>query len=76
MGDVSMITPSADAAGSLRRIADEIDSGVYSANDWTVVGAGRVFHFGQVSDERAAEGAVFNMTFGIHKLMQAAVRED
>lgn len=71
MSNVTMIKSSMDVAATLRSIADNIDSGEYSSDSCTIILGSDVFHAGCVSDQQAASDAVFNMTFGIHKLMKA-----
>lgn len=76
MSNVIQIKPCCDPVATLREIADKIDRGEFEQGDWTIIGSGHIFHAGQVNDERAAEAAIFNMNFGIHKVMYAVVREE
>ena len=68
MNNVIKLYPSQDAAECLREIAEKIDSGELENQATLIIGAD-VWHVGEVNEERAAEAAVFNMTLGIHKLM-------
>jgi len=70
---VLQIKPCANVSLGLRNIADQIDNNGIEQNDCTVIIGSEIFHLGVVSDEEAATQAIFNMTFGIHKLMNAAV---
>ena len=72
MGDVVQIKGCLDAARALRNIADQIESGELP-NEATVVCGTEVFHAGQVDDARAATDAVFNLNFGIQKLMSGVL---
>ena len=60
---------------ALRNIADSIESGEIDVDDCTVIAGSDVFHIGTVSDSDAAEKAVWNMTYGIHKMMSAVFKE-
>ena len=71
MGDVIHISGCLSASDSLRNIADAMDEGTYPDDGATVIVGSEVFRCGEVFDGRAAEQAIFNMTFGIHKLMNA-----
>lgn len=73
---ITHIKPCANVAQGLRNIADDIEQGLYEIDDITLCGSGHVFHLGQVDDRRAAANAVFNMNYGIHKLMSAAVNSE
>ena len=70
--NVTPIKPSINVAETLRRIADDIDSGGFEGMSCTMVlDSQHVFSFGKdrVDDNRAASEAVYDMTIGIHKLV-------
>lgn len=67
--NVIPIKRSIKIAETLRRIADEIDAGEHPATSATLVLDSQVFHMGPVSVEAAVRDAVWNMTYGIHKIM-------
>lgn len=69
------IKPCAHPPTALRAIADGMDSGDFDTEDVTIIVGTDVFHCGQVADDRAAVQAVWNMVFGIAKLMRAATNE-
>ena len=71
--EIILLKPCGDAATSLRNIADMIDSGEITATECTVIAGLEVFHCGETNDARAVESAVFNMTFGVHKLMRPVI---
>jgi len=64
------------APEALRKIADAMEAGKYDDKEATLVVGDQIFHAGMVDDERASEQAIFNLTFGIHKLMNPVVSED
>ncbi|MDP2346757.1 MAG: hypothetical protein Q8N34_03420 [Gammaproteobacteria bacterium] len=72
-GNVSKIVPIVgclNVPGTLRSIADEIESSPeLQGHSVTLILNDRVYHMGTVDDARASEQAVWNMTFGIHKLL-------
>jgi hypothetical protein len=70
MDNVIQLNPSINASQTLRNIADRMDSGEIEASECTVIAGTDIFHCGAINDARAAESDVFNMTFGIHKLMK------
>lgn len=73
MNNVIQIRPCANASIALRNIADAMDRGEFASDEVTIIAGADIFHCGQVSDERAAEQAIFNMTMGIHKLMRPVI---
>lgn len=73
MTNVVQLFPTADAPTILRSIASAIESGEYPKTDCTVILGSRIFHAGTVDDAEAAQEAVWNMTYGIHKLMFTAL---
>jgi len=74
MDNIFHINSNWSAPEALRNIADAIEQGEYEDNEATVIIGTDVFHVGQSDDAKAAENAVWNMTFGIHKLMNMAVK--
>jgi len=72
MSNKIQIKPCANASLALRNIADQIDSGELDANV-TVIAGTEIFQCGIFDDGRAAEAAIFNMNFAIHKLMKAVM---
>jgi hypothetical protein len=75
MSNVFQIKPCAVPQIALRNIADGMDSGEFCAENVTIIAGTEVFHCGCVDDARAAMEAVWNMTYGIHKLMNAGLKE-
>lgn len=73
MTNVVQLFPTADAPTVLRSIASGIENGEYPETDCTVILGSRIFHAGTVDDGEAAMEAVWNMTYGIHKLMFTAL---
>lgn len=69
VNNVVPIKQSIAIAETLRSIADAIDSGEYPATSATLVLDSLVFHMGPVSEQAAIQDAIWNMTFGIHKIM-------
>lgn len=54
---------------ALRYIADGIEEGRYDGTSVTVIAGSDVFHAGCIDKAQAAQEAVWNMTYGTHKLM-------
>ena len=73
MSNVIQIKPCANASTALRNIADMLDNGELDVDEVTVIAGTEVFQCGIFDDGRAAESAVFSMTYGIHKLMNAII---
>lgn len=71
MKNVVQLKPCANASVALRNIADQLDSGELDVDEVTVIAGTEIFQCGQYDEAKAVEGAVFNMTFGIHKIMNA-----
>lgn len=71
MSNVYPITASSDTVGILRWLADEIEAGNIESRDVTVIAGAEIFHCGHVDEARLAESAVFNMVFGLSKMMHA-----
>lgn len=70
MGDVFPIKACADVVATLRRIADDIESGDIEVDGVTIIAGSRIYHCGQVDDGRAAVNAVFDMTVGLALMMR------
>ena len=60
-----------DVSTALRNIADGIDEGKFEDTGCTVICGTDVFYCGNVDDNTAATEAIWDMTFGIHRLMAA-----
>lgn len=71
MDNVTLIKASIDIPTALRNIADGIESGDFVGDNCTVIIGKDVFHSGDFNEALAIVNAVWNMTFGIHKLMAA-----
>lgn len=69
------IKENVNASKVLRNIADDIESGRLEDEVTIIVGC-EVFHAGCHCDKQAAVNAVYNMNFGIAKIMNAAVNGD
>jgi len=69
MGDVVHIRPCADVVQGLRNLADDIESGEFSCDNITLIMNSEISQLGQFSAERSAEKAVFDMVFGLSKIM-------
>ena len=61
---------------ALRAIADGIDAGEFDGSECTLILGYDVFHIGTDKDDQAAANAVFDMQYGIHKLMAATLESD
>ena len=75
MFNVIPIKDSIDIPKALRSIADSVESGDFLGETCTVVLDTEVFHLGCVHDEQAARDAVWNLSYGIHKLMSTVFKE-
>ena len=75
MSNVVSLFPNAKVSEALRNIAQALDDEVLEleGTGCTVVLGKDVFHLGCVDDAIAAGDAIFNMTFGIQKLMRPVV---
>ena len=73
MTKVKEIKPCVNAQETLRRIARLMDSGKINCSNVTVIAGVDVFQCGEFNDSDAAANAVFNMNFGIAKLMKAGL---
>ncbi len=63
-----------DVPARLRELADKIEARNDPAVRVTMVIGGAVYCWGPVDNGKAAEGAIFDMTYGIHKLMGLPVK--
>ena len=59
---------------SWKKLADRIESGEVACDRITLIAGSSVYCWGPVSQDRAAEGAVFDMTWGIHYMMGLPVK--
>lgn len=72
--NVVPILESMNVAATLRTIADGIDAGDHPGDSATLILGTEVFHFGHnISDAAAAQAAVWDCQYAIHKLMTAAL---
>lgn len=75
--NVVHLYPMTDVAGGLRALADAYEQGHYEDSDCTIVIGADILQLGQsVNEERAVKDAIFNLTFGVHKLMYLTVEEN
>jgi hypothetical protein len=63
-----------DVPAQLRDLADKIEEANDPAIRVTLVVGRDVYCWGPVDNGRAAESAIFDMTYGIHKLMELPVK--
>lgn len=63
-----------DTPARLRELADKIETSGSSQVTVTIIVGSDVYCWGPLTDQRAAEAAIFDMTFGIHKLMGLPVK--
>lgn len=70
---ITNIKENMNVAKTLRGIADDIDVGELQVDNATLIMGTEVYHMGTVSDQTAVMEAVWNMNFGITKLMAAAL---
>ena len=73
MDNVIQLNPYQNIPEALRDIAEAYENKEYEGEDCTLIIGTDVFHLGPVSPSQAAVNAIWNMTFGIHKLMNRAV---
>ena len=72
--NVIELFPSGNIAQSLRNIADQIESGEIHCKNCTLIANLFVYQLGEGRDDREASAtAIFNMTYGIHRLMAPCV---
>lgn len=76
MSNVVQLIPCANTVLALRNIADMIERGDIPDGQATVIIGSEVFHTGCVDNAEAATEAIWNMTYGTHKLMSAVFRQD
>jgi len=73
MGEI--VNLRAGLSDALRAIADEIDDGDYGdVDECTLVLGEEVFHLGGI-EKYAAASAIFDLQYGIHKLMNACFQD-
>lgn len=68
------ISKAMDVPARLRDLADQIEDAADPMVRVTMVVGSNVYCWGPVDNDRAAEGAIFDMTYGIHKLMALSVK--
>lgn len=73
---IHQIKPCANAPQALRNIADKMDSGEFDIDNVTIIAGTDVFQCGEFDEGRAVENAIFNLTFGIQKLMKPILEID
>jgi hypothetical protein len=69
------IVGACDILANLRKLADRLESGEITPLHVTCIAGSQVMCFGPVNADKAAEGAIFDMTWGIHYLMATANKE-
>jgi hypothetical protein len=69
MSNIVLIADNINVARVLRNIADDIDKGRYKGKTATLVLDDEVFHMGTINDEFSARDAMWDLNYGIHKLM-------
>lgn len=74
MSNVIQIKSCVNASKALRNIADRLDSGDLEVDEVTVIVGTEIFQCGQFDEAKAVEGAIFSMTYGIHKIMNATMK--
>ena len=62
-----------DVPTNLRNIADSIERGDLPGDGATLIIETDIFYLGNVPDHQAAANAIFDMNFGVHKLMNAVI---
>jgi len=75
MGKVIQLKPTQNVPNTLRNIADLYEQGEFEGTCTLVIGT-EVFHFGASTDENAAVNTIWDLEFGIHKLMSAALADE
>jgi len=73
MSNVISLKPSLNIPEALRNIADSIENGKNIVTDCTVIAGFNIYHLGCMDDGEAARDAVFNMTYGLQKIMTPVV---
>jgi len=77
MGEVVHLRPADDVVAGLRYIADELESLPFKVPNATIIAGEEVYHLGRCGKEAMGiPEAVFNMNFGIHKLMSIATENE
>jgi len=76
MSKIVQIKPNTNIPDSLRQIADDYDDGSAVGKSCTLILGVDIFHLGTFDDADAAVLAIWDMTYGIHKLMKKALAED
>ena len=69
MNNVVRLYPNQDVVATLRKIADQIESGEVEADHLTIATSNYdLFQLGSINDDIAAKDAIFNMTMAINKI--------
>jgi hypothetical protein len=75
MGKVIPIIDSMDVSATLRRIADQIDSGEIEEDNCTVITGGNLYQMGSDNDRASASDALWNLEWAKMFLMIPTVIE-
>jgi len=75
MSNVIELFRKGSVVDGLREIADRIENQEIEDDNCTLIIGTDVYHLGEYDDSRAAVDAVFNMTLGIHTMMQPVIKE-
>jgi len=70
---VLQIKPCANISIGLKNIVEQIESGDIEGDDCTLIIGDQVFHLGMFDDSESAVRAIWNMTYGINKLMSTTI---
>ena len=70
MSNIAQLHPFKDIPGSLRRIADMVESGEIDVENMTVIGLPDVWQIGDCSQESAPQETVLACNYAIHYLMR------
>lgn len=76
MAEIIQLKPLANIPEALRKLADKIESGELEIDELTWVAPPYVGHLGSVNNHQSATSAVFNMTYGIQKMIDAVLRAE
>lgn len=73
MGNIVQLKPSVDIPQTLRSIASDIENGIITTDSVTLIAVPNIYQIGTFNDNDAVTETIFNCTFAIHKLMNAAM---
>jgi hypothetical protein len=73
MSNVVKLHPSTDIPQGLRNIAASIERGEVDGESCTIIIGLNVYNLGSADDGKAAANAIFDMTYGVQRLMQPVV---